>query len=171
MKKGVMLIMIGAIMMSGCEEKYKYNDCHEPIMIEQSKLRSEYPKVLPAQKIVKAGKIVNYKDGDVLFINERNKGIHVVDNRIKGEVTKGDAFIQIPGNIDLAVKDGYLYADSFSDLVVLDIRDLSDIKVVSRKESVFAFDPLQVDREDSTKNKCYMRNIQLTSKVIIGYKE
>ena len=112
------VIMI-AFIMSGCEEKYKYDGCHEAKVISYKQLRTEYPKVEQGREIGKAAKIYNYKNGDILLINERNKGIHVVDNRIKHKVTKGDHFIEIPGNVDMAVKDGYLYADSFTDMLVL----------------------------------------------------
>ncbi len=36
------------------------------------------------------------------------------------------------GNIDMAVKDGYLYADSFMDMVIFDIRNLDNIVVENR---------------------------------------
>lgn len=153
--------------MSGCEKKYNYNGCHEAKVLSYKELRADYPKVKSGQKIGKAAKIYNYKDGDILLINEKNKGIHVVDNRIKHKVTKGDYFIEIPGNVDMAVKDGYLYADSFTDLVVLDIRDISNIKTVSRKEAIFAEDFRQAVRDDMTKNKCSNYS---TGGFVIGYK-
>jgi len=171
MAKIALALIMMTIMISGCEEKYNYNGCHEPIMISQKELRTAYPKVQAGKEIGKAAKIYNYKNGEVLLINERNKGIHIVDNRLKGKVKKGDHFINIPGNVDMAVKDGYLYADSFSDLVVLDIRNISDIKVVSRKEGVFELDMRQAIRDDETKNKCYMSDMDLTDKFIIGYEE
>jgi hypothetical protein len=169
-KTSFALIMI-VFMTSGCEEKYHYDGCHEPILISQKVLREEYPKIQEGKAIAKAAKIYNYKDGDILLINERNKGIHVVDNRIKHRVTKSDYFINIPGNVDMAVKDGYLYADSFSDLVVFDIHDISNIKIVSRKESVFMLDTKQASRDYEIKNKCYMSDKDLEGKFIIGYKE
>ena len=164
-------VVLGAItmliLMSGCEEKYKYTGCHEPKTLSLEELRSEYPKFLEGKEIGKAAKIYNYKNGDILLINERNKGIHVVDNRVekRGKVSKGDKFIQIPGNVDMAVKDGYLYADSFTDLLVLDIRDINDIKLVTRKEKIFAVDYRQASYDDTTKDKCYYHG----SEFIIGY--
>ena len=143
-----------AFIMSGCEEKYNYNGCHKTKVISYKQLRTDYPKVKAGQEIGKAAKIYNYKNGDILLINESNKGIHVVDNRIKHKVTKGDYFIEIPGNVDMAVKNDYLYVDSFTDLIVLDIRDISDIKVVSRKEAIFPEDFYQAVRDDMRKNRC-----------------
>lgn len=161
---GSLLIMI-IIMISGCEEKYAYEGCKEAKVISYQELRENYPKIKEGQEIEKAAKIYNYKNGDILLINELNKGIHVVDNRVKTKVTKGDYFIELPGNVDIAVKDGYLYADSFTDLVVIDIRDMRDMKVVSRKEGIFAEDLYQAVRGEDLNDMCYH-----DGGFIVGYK-
>ena len=44
-----------------------------------------------------------------------------------------------PGNVDLAVKGNYLYADSYSDLVVFDISHPSDIHTVKFVSNVFPY--------------------------------
>jgi len=60
--------------------------------------------------------------GNYIFLNEVNKGVHIIDNRNPASpVIK--AFINIPGNVDIAVKGSTLYADLFTDLVVVDISD------------------------------------------------
>ena len=140
----ILLAIMMTFVMSGCEKKYKYEGCHDPIMISDKELREKYPQIEAGKTIGKAAKIYNYKDGEILLVNEKNIGIHVVKNSIKGKVTKGDIFINLPGNLDMAIKDGYLYADSFMDLVVFDIRDIDDIKVASRKEGIFPRNPHQV---------------------------
>ena len=64
------------------------------------------------------GKIYMY--GNYIFLNEVNKGVHIIDNSNPASpVLK--AFINIPGNVDIAVKGSTLYADLFTDLVVVDI--------------------------------------------------
>jgi len=89
------------------------------------------------KEIGNAGEI--YLDGDRLLINEKNKGIHIIDNSDKNNPTPV-AFIQIWGNSDIAVKSGYLYADSFMDLLVFDIRDINNIIKISRKKDIFPSD-------------------------------
>ncbi|HEU4902901.1 MAG TPA: hypothetical protein VFT06_08915, partial [Flavisolibacter sp.] len=64
--------------------------------------------------------------GNYLFLNEVNKGIHVIDNS-NPAAPKNIAFINIPNNIDLAVKGSYLYADSYSDVAVFDISQPTNI--------------------------------------------
>lgn len=55
-----------------------------------------------------------------MYINERFEGIHVIDNRDPSS-PQNVAFLDIPGNIDLAVNGDALYADSYVDLVTIDI--------------------------------------------------
>ncbi len=86
------------------------------------------------QPLVKPGKIYT-KDG-YLFINELKEGIHVIDNRDPSS-PKQLAFINIPGNGDIAVRDQFLYADSYMDLVTFDISNLTDIHEVARVQNVF----------------------------------
>jgi hypothetical protein len=82
------------------------------------------------------GKIYFYND--YLFVNEYLKGIHVIDNS-NPALPVNLAFISIPGNVDIAVKDDILYADSFVDLVSIDISDIEDIQEVKRLENIFPY--------------------------------
>jgi len=80
------------------------------------------------------GKI--YLFNNYLFINEFGQGIHIINNIDKrNPVNLG--FINIPGNYDMAVKGNILYADSFIDLLAIDISDINDVKIVKRLEGVF----------------------------------
>jgi hypothetical protein len=49
------------------------------------------------------------------------------------------SFIKIPGNGDMSIRNNVLYADSYTDLVALDISDPADAKEISRVENVFRF--------------------------------
>ena len=46
-------------------------------------------------------------------------------------------FIILPGNYDIATKGNYLYADSYLDLVVFDVSNLTSISEVNRVVGVF----------------------------------
>jgi hypothetical protein len=91
-------------------------------------------KSKPARAIVKPGKITLY--GTTIFLNEIDKGIHVIDNSNPSQ-PKNLSFIELPGNVDLAVKGNRLYADLFSDLVTLDISNPQQVQVKNIKEKVF----------------------------------
>jgi hypothetical protein len=74
--------------------------------------------------------------GDYLFINEVNEGIHVIDNTDPSS-PRNVAFIEIMGNIDLAAKDGILYADNLVDLLLFDISNPGAPMLKSRIEGAF----------------------------------
>jgi hypothetical protein len=80
------------------------------------------------------GKI--YVKGSTIFVNEQNKGIHVIDNRDPSHPVM-TAFLEIPGNVDLAVRDDILYADSATDLVAIDISDCTGAREIHRIGDVF----------------------------------
>ncbi len=158
------LFITATVVLSGCTERYPiYDDCKEPIYMSYKEFR-ELPRIEKPKEIKKAGKIYIYND--LLFINEPNKGIHIIDNTNKSKPIK-KYFINLPGNIDISVKNGYLYADSFTDLVVLDIRDIDNIIKVHREENVFIYDPLQT-QTDRNAFYCYGDK---EKGVIIGYKD
>ena len=74
----------------------------------------------------------------IFFLNEVDKGIHIIDNANPAS-PKNVAFIDIPGNMDLAVKENILYADAFTDLVTIDITNPLNVVVKKHNEGVFPF--------------------------------
>lgn len=89
--------------------------------------------IIPPVPIDESGKIYAYQD--LIFVNDKYKGVHVIDNSDPASPEK-ISFIKIAGNVDISVKDNFLYADSLTDLIVLDISDLNSIKIVNRLENV-----------------------------------
>lgn len=86
------------------------------------------------QAVRSPGKIFIY--GQYVFLNETNKGVHVIDNS-NPSLPVEKAFIDIPGNLDLAVKGNTLYADMYNDLVAVDITDPLHAKMVKDLPEVF----------------------------------
>ena len=163
--KLIVYFILFASLFSGCIDRYDYNGCYKPKYLSYESLRDNYPSVKEPRELKKAGKIYVY--GDFILINERGKGIHVVNNSNKEEPKKVK-FIEIPGNIDLAVKDDYLYVDSFKDLVVLNIKDINNISEVYTKEDIFPYDYIQtLSQEDLDKNRC--GSYDESRGVIVGY--
>lgn len=89
--------------------------------------------ILPPEPIKESGKIYAYKD--YIFVNDKYRGVHVIDNT-NPNFPKKITFIKIAGNVDISVKDDFLYADSIMDLMVFDITDMNNIKTVNRLENV-----------------------------------
>ncbi|MFO7575828.1 MAG: hypothetical protein R6W67_11800 [Bacteroidales bacterium] len=76
-----------------------------------------------------------FKDG-YLFINEYGKGIHVLDNSNPSNPEKV-AFYEILGNVDMAISGNILFADSYIDLLAIDITDINNPVEIDRLENVF----------------------------------
>jgi hypothetical protein len=95
-----------------------------------SNIRSNNPRSLEAP-----GKI--YILGRYLFVNELDKGVHIIDNADPSN-PRAVAFVDIPGNIDIAVRGSYLYADMYKELVVVDISDPLNARLVKEVPNVFS---------------------------------
>ena len=104
----------------------------KPITMSKADFRKNVDIVAPIP-LNESGKIYVY--GEFILVNEKYRGVHVVDNS-DPKAPKKIAFIKIPGNVDVSVKGNYLYADSITDLIVLDISDINAIKMVNRLEDV-----------------------------------
>ena len=97
--------------------------------VVKANIKSNLPKTIESP-----GKIFIY--GNYVFLNEPDKGVHVIDNsNPSNPVTK--AFIDIPGNQDIAVKGNTLYADMYGDLVSVDISDPLNAKLLKTLPGVF----------------------------------
>lgn len=87
-----------------------------------------------AQALEHPGKL--YILGNYIFLNELEKGIHIIDNTNPAS-PKNIAFINIPGNADLAAKGNTLYADSWGDLVTFDISNPQQVVARNFLSNVF----------------------------------
>jgi len=86
------------------------------------------------REIKHAGKLVVL--GKYIFLNEVDRGFHIIDNSNPSS-PRSVAFVDIPGNVDLAVKGNFLYADSYTELVTLDITDPLHVRVKKVIEDAF----------------------------------
>jgi hypothetical protein len=87
-----------------------------------------------AENISHPGKI--YVLGNYIFMNEIGKGVHIIDNSNPASPVN-KAFIHIPGNEDIAVKGNTLYADCFTDLMVIDISNPSNVSLKTYVPNMF----------------------------------
>lgn len=106
---------------------------YKPVFITRDSLENSI-KLNSNRQLLKTGKI--YYKAPILFVVETFEGIHVFDNT-DPKAPRRLGFITILGCVDLAVKGNLLYADNSVDLVVLNIPDIKNIKVVNRIRAVF----------------------------------
>jgi hypothetical protein len=86
------------------------------------------------QEIQSPGKIFIY--GNYIFLNEIDKGVHIIDNSNPAKPVE-KAFIDIPGNLDIAVKGNTLYADLYKDLIAVDISNPLQARFIKYMPNVF----------------------------------
>lgn len=136
MKKTLLLSVFGVALLSGCQ-KYRDKEVYAnvPIYMDYAAFRESFTFEKDVA-IQGAGNIYVYNN--YIFLSEEDKGIHVINNSNPANpIVEG--FMNIPGNTQMAVKDHYLYANSFIDLLVIDISTIQAPKLVNRIVDVFAY--------------------------------
>lgn len=150
MKKKVLLILSLIVLTfascDGNDDNDGYADylVARPLVMSKAEFTNSVDIIAP-RPIDESGKIYTYQD--YIFINDKYEGVHVIDNSNPQQPQK-ISFIKIPGNVDISVKDNFLFADSLMDLVVLDISDMNNIEQVNRLENVLynnVFWPFEAD--------------------------
>lgn len=133
---GMMLLLLVPLFLASCQDQRIQTITwveFEPVYMSEAEFMNSVT-VTPPRDLEVPGKIYFYQG--YLFVNERNEGIHILDNRDPSNpVNVG--FINIPATKDLAVKGELLYADSQKDLLIFDISDLQNPELIERIEDVF----------------------------------
>ena len=104
-----------------------------PVYMSLSEFRGSVESATP-QPLTNPGKI--YLKDHFIFVNDIEKGIHIIDNSAP-ESPQNIGYINLIGNKDIEIKGNFLYADSYMDLVVLDISDIYNVQEVQRLENAF----------------------------------
>lgn len=133
----ILVTLVSAFLFAGCvkdtcKHSYTYT-YYQPLYKTSEEVRANI-KSNPATEIKNAGKIVIL--GNYIFLNEIDKGIHIIDNSNPSTPINA-SFIDIPGNVDLAVKGNTLYADLYTDLVALDISNPLNVKKIKIVDNAF----------------------------------
>jgi hypothetical protein len=130
------LLVFITIIFSSCEDstmrEYKgyapvymtYNDLRAAVTTETS------------MDLKNPGKIY-FKD-NYIFVVEEMKGIHVYDNTDPSSPVN-KTFVKLPGVVDISVAGYIMYADSYVDLVILDVENIDNIHEVGRLQDIFPY--------------------------------
>lgn len=136
MRRLLVLSFLVVIAFSSCEDKrLQTYMANVPIYLTFDELRSSF-EISSDAKLEKPGKIIFY--GSHMFVNEYQKGIHVVD---LGDPSNPEliAFMEVPGNVDMAIRNDLLYAESYVDLLVIDISNPEQPVLDQRIEDLFEY--------------------------------
>lgn len=132
----LLLLLLLSIGLFACNDKITEKRTYManvPIYMSVDEFKSSVKKT-GQQEVNNPGKI--YIKDEYLYVNEINKGVHVFDNSTPSN-PQYICFINIPGNVDMAIKGNILYADSYIDLIALDISDPNQPELIDRQENAF----------------------------------
>lgn len=156
----ITLISFFVMLISSCEDTtYREYKGNSPVYMTYNDLREAVAREENVD-LKNPGKIY-FKD-NFIFIIEELKGIHVFDNYNPASPVK-KAFIKVPGVVDMAIAGNILYADSFVDLVVLDVQNIENIHEVGRVKDILPY------TVPPTGNEYPMGNIDKEKGLVIGW--
>jgi hypothetical protein len=93
---------------------------YTPFFMERSELERSVSYSDEVRQMVNPGKIWINTNGDKIYVVEKYKGVHIIDNS-NPEFPRQTKFITAPGCMDVAVKDNIIYLDNAVDLVAFDL--------------------------------------------------
>lgn len=132
----IIFYLLSVVFLSSCMDTYTEDyTANVPVYLSYSDLRSAV-KTSAAKELENLGKIY-FKDNYLLIV-EKFKGVHVIDVSSPSN-PKNLSFVEIPGCVDVAVKNNILYADSYIDLVAIDVENIQKIKEINRLKDIFPY--------------------------------
>lgn len=127
------LTCIGTGILLSSSDPVVYGE-YTPVYMDRTEMESAI-KIEAAQPLHATGKIYLY--GQYILVNEKYKGIHVIDNSNPAS-PQNIAFLHIDGCIDMAMKNNILYADNAIDLIALKTTDnFKSVQVTQRIKGIF----------------------------------
>ncbi len=132
----VALLAFFSILFYSCDDAtYKEYMGYSPVYLSYNDLRSGI-KEETGTTLKNPGKIY-FKD-NYIFIVEEMEGIHVYDNTSPSSPVE-KAYIKVPGVVDISISGYILYADSYVDLVMIDVEDINNIHEAGRIKDIFPY--------------------------------
>ncbi|MCU0436797.1 MAG: hypothetical protein MUC49_02720 [Raineya sp.] len=116
-----------------CKQTYTYT-IPVPIYLSNADYEKANGQWKEPHHVLNTGKI--FVRGEYILIVEKEKGVHFIDNS-NINAPKNIGFLQVYGNVDIAVKGNTLYLDSHRDLLYFDITDINKPIKIGKNENVF----------------------------------
>jgi len=133
--KNLLYLFLLILGLNGCEDKcFYYEDqiIYEEVLQPLAEIKASF-NVKPDFDISKPGNIYTYNQ--YLFVAEKFKGIHILDNTNPSNPVKVK-FIELFGNENFVVVNNTLLADNGPDMLSIDISDLNNISLKHRETDV-----------------------------------
>lgn len=110
-------------------------DYYTPIIMQRSDFEATTTLQSTPEAIVNSGKI--YVKDHYIFINERNKGFHIIDNS-DAMNPENIGFLNVLGSSDLTIKGTSVYVNNATDLLALTIDpETGSIEITKRIPNAF----------------------------------
>ncbi|MDX1348930.1 MAG: hypothetical protein R3279_01720 [Putridiphycobacter sp.] len=139
MKKISFIVFALSFLVVGCKDKqFQKYTANVPVYTDFEEFRTTLGTVKyeSAKTIEQKGNIY-FKD-NFLFILDNFDGIHIIDNsNPAAPINKG--YYAITGVTGIAINNQYLYANAYTDLVVIDVSIIENPAEVGRIENVFDY--------------------------------
>lgn len=165
MKKCLPLIIACVALLAACR-----NDNSPPPQQVSGYQPIYAPKVADADIRLVADKPVEQKGKTLLapgrfYQLEPGKGIHVLNISNLQQISKA-GFINIPGAHDIAVRGDQLFTNTYNDLLVLDVANLQQIKILQRAGNAFSLQSLEIPPKSG-----YFECVDASRGIVIGWQE
>ena len=164
--KKIIILWLSIGYLSGCIPRKDdiLTTNYTPVLMERAAMEAAV-RTEPPRTLVNTGKLYKYRE--YLFISELFEGIHVINNA-NPLLPKKIGFIRIPGCVDMAVKDGYLYADNATDLITFNLNNPENPTMVHRVKDVFP-ELLPPDHNMADIPSSYSKNERPENTVIVKW--
>jgi hypothetical protein len=129
------VVIGGLLLLPGClkdrvTEKYQL---YEPVYALKSTVLANINGD-PGTPVSQTGQI--YVKGSYIYLNDPEKGIHIIDNSDPSHPVQ-TAFLNIPGNLNIGIRNNILYADMYADVLSIDISNVHQVKIIGMLRSFF----------------------------------
>ena len=157
------LICIGTGILLSMSDPVIYGN-YSPVYMDRSEMENAV-KMEAAQALQSTGKIYLY--GQYILVNEKYKGIHVIDNS-NPAAPQNVAFVHIDGCIDMAMKNNVLYADNALDMIALKTSDnFASVQVTGRIRNIFP----EPESPDGGWSKYYVNKFRPANAILVAWKK
>ena len=134
MRSIIILIICFILLSAFSDQTANYRESqYIPVLMSRTELGKSIRYTDP-RPLTQIGKI--YTKDDYIFISQKYKGIHVIDNHDPANPVNA-GFIVVPGCLDMAIKGNSMYIDNATDLVTVDLSVITSLQVTGRVQSVF----------------------------------
>ena len=167
MNKLVVLFLLAGLLAS-CEfDSYQTvtYSVNEPVFISGEEFRNSVNVTSDARELKEYGKMCFYEG--YLYLSEPGKGIHIINNENPSN-PKLVGYIELMGNQDLAIRNGFLYADALIDLVWFDISNPSNPTLKGRVKNIFSRALPFIENEYGYDNELCSAGLK-KGKIVIGW--